>query len=166
MQSNFIRGLVKVSSPSLIIFGLLSFLVLGIYAMDYYAQLNSSRFGYAGGMAMGFFLAAIIEGGRFAFLLASVRDFSIGNKRNGWLGLVASIFLVVHDLTVSWKVAHLWSPENAMAYFNLLLFLVLFGLFVEIRLVMAFSSSPVASSGSRSGRVSPKGSAAAGASGS
>ncbi len=134
MQGNFIKGLVKASSPSLIIFGVLSFLVLGIYATDYYAALNTPRFGSFGGLVIGICLSLIIEGGRFAFLLASVRDFSIGNKKNGWLGLIASVFLVIHDLTVSWKIAHLWSAENALDYFNLLFFLVAFGLFSPLYL--------------------------------
>ena len=149
MQGNFLRGLVKGSSPFLIFFGMLSFIILGVFATDYYADLNARRFGYFGGLVIAVCISLIIEGGRFAFLLASVRDFSIGQKKNGWLGLIASLLLVIHDLTVSWKIAHLWSEKNQLDYFNLLLFLVLFGLAVEIRLVIAFSSksSTLASGG-------------------
>jgi len=162
---------VKASSPFLIVFGVLSFIVLGVYATDYYADLNTRRFGSFGGLVIAICLSLIIEGGRFAFLLASVRDFSIGNKKNGWLGLIASILLVVHDITVSWKISHLWSSEHALDYFNMLLFLVLFGLFVEARLVMAFNmKSPTLSSDGEarpaSARVSSSRPVGAGASGS
>jgi len=165
MQITFVKGLVKASGPLLITFGLFSFIVLGVYATDYYYQLNLLRFSSFSALVLAIAIALIVEGGRFAFLLASVRDFSTGNKKNGWLGLLASIFLVIHDITVSWKISQLWSERNATAYFECLLFLVLFGLFVEIRLVMAFNQTRLnAGSGqAQEDRVSITGSSRAGA---
>lgn len=172
MQGNFLKGIVKASSPFLILVGFLSFIVLGVLVSDYYANLFNLRFGGFAGLVMGISISLIVEGGRFGFLLASIRDFAIDNKKNGWLGLIASLFLVIHDLTVAWKVALLWSVTNHLDYFNCFVFLILFGLAVEIRLVMAYSkmtyspnSSEVKENEARpSAGVSSRESAAAGAS--
>lgn len=139
MKGNFLNGIIKGSSPALVAFGFLSFMVLGIYAIDYYVHINQSRFGYFASVAMAILGAAIIEGGRFSFLLASISDFAKGNARNGYLGLIASFFLVIHDLTVFHKIASLWSITDPMEYYSYFLFLVLFGLFVEVRLILAYN---------------------------
>jgi len=69
-------------------------------------------------------------------LVASVRDFSDDKRFNGWLGLLGSVGLVLHDLSVSKNIALMWSPDNPLPYTGLFSFLILIGLLLEFRLIL------------------------------
>jgi len=147
MQGNLLDAVFKRSSPFLILIGLLSFILLGVFVADYYTVLYSRRFGDFWGLVAGICFSVAMEGGRFGSLMVSVRDFSTNKTKEGWLGILASIVLVGHDVMVADKIAELWSGKYQGDYYSSFLFLVLFGLYVELRLVMTLHKSIPVSTG-------------------
>ena len=85
---------------------------------------------------MAVLIAVITEFVRFALLLSSIRDFSDKKPFNGWLGLLGSLALVFHEISVSRSMAAMWSTDNSGAYSTLFIFLILLGLGLEIRLIL------------------------------
>lgn len=114
-----------------------TFLAVGIFWADYFKAILTARFTSSAG-AMAIFLAIIHEAVRFGLLVASIRDFSDHKSFNGWLGLVASIGLVAHDVTVAGDVANLWANDLATAgtYKMMFIFLIVLGLVLELRLIL------------------------------
>jgi len=129
------REISKVVPVALIIFAALSFAAFGVFCVDYYESLFESRFGRSA-RYMAILIAIIQEAVRFGLLVASVRDFSDDKRFNGWLGLLGSVGLVLHDLSVSKNIALMWSPDNPLPYTGLFSFLILIGLLLEFRLIL------------------------------
>lgn len=119
-----------------------TFFGVGVFLTDYYTEVLSPRF-HSSAFAMALFMAIIHEAVRFGLLVASIRDFSDSKSFNGWLGLVASIALVWHDVTVAGDVAALWANEvtAAATYKTMLVFLILLGLVLEIRLILTVDNT-------------------------
>ncbi|HBH48270.1 MAG TPA: hypothetical protein DDX98_06505 [Bacteroidales bacterium] len=125
----------KVVPFLLMIFALLSFIAVGIFSVDYYSELLESRF-KASSYPMAILIAGIQELVRLGLLIASVRDFSDTKPLNGWLGLIASVALVWHDVKVAEKISLMWNQSEPGQYFSLFVFLILVGLVLEIRLIL------------------------------
>jgi len=126
----------------LVVLALLSFIAIGIFSVDYYDELLKVRFnGAAFGMAI--LLATIQEAVRFGLLVTSIRDFSIGSKAIGWLGLLGSLGLVFHDIYLAYDIANMWSASNPQPYSGIFLFLILIGLLLEIRLILTLGKKKV-----------------------
>jgi len=114
-----------------------TFLGVGIFFVDYYQSVLSFRFGgYS--LAFGIFLAVIHEAVRFALLVSSLRDFGDKKTANAWLGLVGSIALVWHDISVAGDLSAMYAQSGASAgtFQGLLTFLILLGLLLELRLIL------------------------------
>lgn len=125
----------KVAPFALIGCALLSFVAIGIFCVDYYEQLLSSRFEDSA-REMAILIAVIQELVRFSLLIASIRDFSDSKAFNGWLGLLASIGLVMHDMSIANDIALMWSKKSPELYSGIFMFLIIIGLVLEIRLVL------------------------------
>ena len=116
-----------------------TFLTVGIFRTDYYDHIFSVRFEPWAAMAMAVFVSVIEEGVRLALLISSMRDFSDKRSGNGWLGLAASIALVWYEISTTQQVAELWAAGEAAAadtYRGFLIFMVLLGLILELRLIL------------------------------
>jgi len=121
--------------PFLLIFSAVgSFVFVGFFSVHYYEKLFSPVGSYARTMAV--VIAVITELVRFSLLLASVRDFSDKKPFNGWLGLVGSVALVFHEISVARSIAAMLTPENEVGLISALVFMILAGFGLEIRLVM------------------------------
>jgi len=132
--SAMMREISKAAPLLLLIAAIASFAAVGIFAVDYYESLLT-RFGsYSRAMAV--LIASIQELVRFALLVATIRDFSDEKRFNGWLGLIGSVALVLHDVSVARSIAAMWSPDNPLPYSSVLIFLILVGLGLEIRLAL------------------------------
>jgi len=136
----------KIAPFALILCALLSFIAVGVFCVDYYEALFNERFKeYSTSMAV--MVAIIQELVRFGLLIASIRDFSDKKPFNGWLGLLGSIGLVFHDISICKDVALIWSPENPSLYSDIFIFLILIGLLLEIRLVLTVGKMKTADLG-------------------
>ena len=125
----------KAAPIALLVFALLSFIAIGVFSIDYYQTLFEPRFARMA-KPMAILIAVIQEAVRFGLLVTSVRDFANGKKLNGWLGLVGSIGLVFHDISLSNSIAEMWDSTNPLPYSSLFLFLILIGLLLEFRLIL------------------------------
>jgi len=130
----------KAAPLALLVFAFLSFFAIGIFAIDYYDSLFSSRFGRLS-KPMAVLIAVIQEAVRFGLLVTSIRDFSDKRKLNGWIGMVGSIGLVLHDISLSNSIAQLWDADNPLPYSSLFMFLILIGLLLEFRLILTVSNN-------------------------
>lgn len=125
---------------ALIVCALLSFIAVGVFCVDFYEELFSKRFkSHAHNMAI--MVAVIQELVRFSLLISSVRDFSDNKKGNGWLGLIASAGLVMHDIYVAYDIAEMWSKSKPELYSGVFIFLIVIGLILEIRLVLTVDNA-------------------------
>ena len=116
-----------------------TFLTIGIFRTDYYDHIFSVRFEPWAAMAMAVFVSVIEEGVRLALLISSMRDFSDKRSGNGWLGLIASVALVWYEISTTQQVAELWAAGEVAAvsvYKGFLIFMVLLGLILELRLIL------------------------------
>lgn len=128
------------AAPLLLLFGALaSFVSFGIFAVDYYENLFA-KFGRHS-RTMGIVIASITELVRFALLVSSIRDFNDEKRFNGWLGLLGSVALVFHDISVARSIASMWDASNPLPYSTVFVFLILLGLGLEIRLILTTSIS-------------------------
>ena len=112
----------KISEHSplcLLVFAFLSFFAIGVFSVDYYEALLSRRFGNEA-KYMAILIAVIQEAVRFGLLVTSIRDFKQGKITNGMLGLLGSIGLVLHDISLSNSIAEMWSKSNSMLYLSLI----------------------------------------------
>lgn len=137
--SSMMREISKYAPTALLVFALLSFISISIFSIDYYEELFKSRF-EGSAKAMAILVSVIQEAVRFGLLIASVRDFTNGKKTNGFLGILASIGLVIHDINLSDKIAAMWAlktPDiSADAYSSIFVFLIVIGLVLELRLIL------------------------------
>lgn len=130
-----IMGQISKAAPLLLLFcALSSFFAFGIFAVDYYEKLFSKFGSYA--RPLGVVIASITELVRFALLVSSIRDFSDSKKFNGWIGLLGSLALVLHDVSVARSIANFWDAANPTPYTSIFIFLILLGLGLEIRLIL------------------------------
>lgn len=130
----------KFAPFALLICALFSFVAVSIFTVDYYEHLFQKRF-TENARFMAIVVAVIQEAVRFGLLVTSIKDFSDKKPANGWIGLAGSIVLVVHDISIAKDISHLWSPENPTPYSGILIFLILIGLLLEIRLILTLSGS-------------------------
>ena len=132
--NSIMREIAKAAPVILLLAALASFFTVGIFCVDYYEQLFE-RFGsYSRPMAI--LIASIQELVRFGLLVSSIRDFSHKKRFSGWLGLLGSVGLVWHDINVAYSIAESWSIENPLPYATVIIFLILIGLGLEIRLIL------------------------------
>lgn len=141
--SNLVNEFTKVAPTLLLCIAALTFIGVAIFHTDFYTDVFTSRFGGTGALCFGIFLALIHELTRFALLVSSIRDFTDKKKANGWLGLIGSIALVAYDIKISSSVAELWANDSfdAAIYSSTIVFLILLGLLLEIRLVLTMSKT-------------------------
>ena len=71
-------------------------------------------------------------------VVSSVGDCSFGRSGSGWLGLLGSVALVAYDIKMSTSVALIWANDtfDAGIYSGTIVFLILLGLLLEVRLVL------------------------------
>jgi len=129
----------KAAPLALLVFAFLSFFAIGVFAIDYYESLFTSRFGRMA-RPMAILIAIIQEAVRFGLLITSIRDFADNKKFNGWLGLVGSVCLVVHDISLCNNIAKMWDSSNPIPYSSLFLFLIMTGLLLEFRLILTIGN--------------------------
>jgi len=138
--SSIMLEISKAAPLALLVFAFLSFLAVGVFAIDYYDTLFAPRFGRLS-KAMAVLIAVIQESVRFGLLITSIRDFADKRKFNGWIGLIGSIGLVLHDISLSNSIAKMWDAENPLPYSSLFMFLILIGLLLEFRLILTVKNS-------------------------
>ena len=115
--STVMQKIIEYAPVTLLFLAFLSFVAIGIFSVDYYDSLFSKRFGNYS-VAMAILVATIQELIRFGLLVASMKDFSDDKKFNGWLGLIGSLCLVIHDVKVSWEIALMWTGAEPEPYYN------------------------------------------------
>ena len=114
----------KAAPLALLVFAFLSFFAVGVFAIDYYQTLFEPRFGRMA-KVMAILIAVIQESVRFGLLITSIRDFADKKKFNGWLGLLGSTGLVIHDISLCNNIAKMWSATDPLPYSSLFMFLIL-----------------------------------------
>ncbi|WP_282782793.1 hypothetical protein [Phaeodactylibacter xiamenensis] len=140
---------------ALLIMAIGTFVIIGIFRTDYYSHLFEVRFEPWAAMAMAVFAAFIEEGVRLALRISSIRDFSDNKKGNGWLGLIASVALVWHEITTATHVAELWAGSqiaDVSVYKGWFVFFILVGLILEIRLILTSQNTSLGNPQRRSSR--------------
>ena len=135
---NLVNQFTRIAPSLLLGIAALTFLGVGIFHTNFYTAVFVSRFGEVGALCFAIFLAIIHEFTRFALLVASIRDFSDDKAANGWLGLLGSVALVAYDIKISSYVADLWANDSFSpgVYSSTIIFLILLGLLLEVRLVL------------------------------
>lgn len=143
LMQNILDNTSKAAPFALLLMAVGTFLIVGIFWGDYYTELFSARFPAWAAVALAVFTAVIKEGVRFALLISSIRDFSDKRSANGWLGLIASVALVAYEIKVSAAVAAMWATQGfpAGSYRSFLIFTILLGLILEIRLILTTPSA-------------------------
>jgi len=136
------REISRFAPFTLLVCALLSFIAVSIFAVDYYETLFTTRF-TKNARVMAILVAVIQEAVRFGLLVSSIRDFSDKKPLNGWLGLIGSLVLVIHDISIANDLALLWNAENPSPYSGILIFPILTGLLLEIRLILTLSEQKV-----------------------
>lgn len=136
--ANIVEQFTKIAPSLLLGIAALTFVGVSIFHTNFYTAVFLSRFGGVGALCFAIFLALIHEFTRFALLVSSIRDFTDNKRANGWLGLIGSLALVAYDIKISSYVANLWANESfdAAIYSSTIVFLILLGLLLEIRLVL------------------------------
>ncbi len=141
---------------ALLLMAIGTFLAVGIFRTDYYTEIFAVRLGGISALSMAIFVAILEEGVRLALLISSVRDFSDRRKGNGWLGLIGSVALVAYEIQTSIHVAGMWASEGAATlptYRTLLIFLILTGLLLEIRLILTIPGASLGKPPARNGQA-------------
>lgn len=136
--SNIVNQFTKIAPTLLLGIAGLTFIGVSIFHTNFYTAVFLSRFGSVGSLSFAIFLALVHELTRFALLVSSIRDFTDNKAANGWLGLIGSLALVAYDIKISNSVALLWANESfdASIYSSTIIFLILLGLLLEIRLIL------------------------------
>ena len=133
--NSIMREIAKAAPILLLVAALASFFIVGVFCVDYYETLLKANFG-AYSRPMAILLACIQELVRFGLLVSSIRDFSDKKRFNGWLGLLGSLALVWHDVNTANSIALQLSPENPLPYATMIIFAILVGFGLEIRLIL------------------------------
>lgn len=137
---NLMTEISKQSSLILLVFALLSFASLVVFKSDYYHQIFTVRFTDSLAWVMGVCIALIVEGIRLAFLLSSAEDARVKNWYGFTIGLCASIGLLGYELYVCKTVGTYWDAQNPI-YTNILRFLAIIGMVIEVRLCLLIKGS-------------------------
>jgi len=131
----FVMGeFAKIAPFVLLLCAIGTFVVFGIFQVDYFSEILSVR--WENPLRMAVAMTVVFEASRFALLVASIRNFTDDRKANGWLGLVLSVALVAHDISTAYKIGEMWSATNPGLYSNYLVVLVLLGLGLEFGLIL------------------------------
>jgi hypothetical protein len=126
----------KYSLGMMLIMGTATFVSVAIFKIDYYDYLFQTRWkSFWMAEAMSGVVAVTSEALRLSLLVASARDFSLGRKIIGWLGLLGSIGLTIYDWNVAMSVAEIWK-DTYPGILNTIRFLVVAGLGIEVRLIL------------------------------
>jgi len=128
------REFAKIAPFILLLCAIGTFVVFGIFQVDYFSEILLVRWDKP--LRMAIFMTVVFEASRFALLVASVRNFTDDRKANGWLGLLLSLALVSHDISTAYKIGAMWSETDPALYSNYLVVLVLLGLGLEFSLIL------------------------------
>ena len=140
---NFMTVLSKNASLFILIFALLSFGALTVFKIDYYHNLFLGRFGEWTALSMGCLVAIIIEGVRFSLMISSAEDKRTKNTMGFWLGLISSLCMLGYEVYICGEVGAYWSQVaevETSVYTNLLTFLAVLGMGLELRLCLLVDS--------------------------
>lgn len=147
MQSNnsVLNGLIQSSSKFLLASMVLSFLLMMVVQMFYYAGafkgvVPSAGFAFGIGIAIGLFT----QMARMSFGLAGAYEFAIGRYGSGAAGLIFSFCITLFESFEVRGIATEWSNGNGHLFETLHLlfqFLIWSGFCLELRLAMNVSSS-------------------------
>ena len=139
--ANLVEQFTRIAPALLLTIAALTFFGVATFHTNFYTDVFLSRFGYVGSLSFAIFLAVVHELTRFALLVSSVRDFTSKRLGAGWLGLLGSLALVAYDIKISSSVAALWANESfdAGIYSSTIIFLIMLGLLLEVRLVLTYS---------------------------
>jgi len=135
-----INGLVKNSPHFLMASMILSFLLMLVIQMFYYATvfegiLPNKGFQYG----IGFCIGVMVQSARLAFGLAGAYEFSTQRYGVGTLGLFFSLAITLFESFEVMEIAKAWSNGVEPVYNSLLLlleFIIWTGLCLELRLAM------------------------------
>jgi len=131
--------MVKISSwanITLLLVGLLSFLFLGVFKTWYYQELFIVKFSYFSATGLGFALALMIEGGRFAFMLSSAQDMLVKNEKGFNFGAVGSILFLLYEIKMCYSMGAYWGDETTYLYVQIFISVAILGAFIEARLCL------------------------------
>lgn len=135
---NFMNEISKQASLFLLVFALLSFVCLVVFKSDYYHSMFLKRFPDSISWTMAICIAVIVEGIRFSFMLSSAEDVRTGNRKGFVIGLIASLALLGYELYICKTVGEYWNPYDYI-YVNILRFLAISGMVIELRLCLLIS---------------------------
>ena len=137
-------GIMETTPMGLLIGAALGLLIAGVFQFIFYLTILPPTWSLllrtclAGGLAVFFELLA------FFFLVATVRDFSSGAKREGWIGVSASLLLLSY---CGWEAIHIASvfdnntSEGFWAICSILGTIILAVRVVELRITLTVSSA-------------------------
>lgn len=133
------------SAPmGLLICAALGLAIIGGFQYLFYFFILPASWGFTLTAAFSASVAVFFEALGFFFLVATVRDFSAGAKREGWLGLSGTILLFAYTL---WECTHIAAtfdretPESWWAMFGIVGTIGTIVRLVEFRIALTVASS-------------------------
>jgi len=98
------RRVMDTAPMGLLICAALGLLIVGVFQYIFYIGVLPTGWCHALRAALSGALAAFFEGLGFYFLVATVRDFSAGHQREGYIGLTATFILWIYAI---WEAHHI-----------------------------------------------------------
>lgn len=128
----------------LLISAALGLAIVGVFQFIFYLMVIPSDWPAALSTTLSVCLALFFEGLGFYFLVTTVRDFAAGARKEGWLGLAATVILWAYALWEGWHISMAFdtdNPEGFAAIFGIVGTIICIVRVVELRITLTVTSA-------------------------
>jgi hypothetical protein len=141
--NSFFAQVMSTAPTGLLISAALGLAIAGVFQFMFYSFILPEWWGASLRTTISVGLAVFFELLGFYFLVATVRDFSGGHRKEGWLGLLATLMLFAYSLTEAHHISSRFdgnTPESFWAIFGILGTIVSVVRVVEFRIALTVTS--------------------------
>jgi hypothetical protein len=133
------------SAPmGLLVTAALGLLLAGVFQFLFYFTVLPERWNSILLISLSAGLAAFFEGLGFYFLVTTVRDFSAGARREGWIGILATLLLWAYAIVEAQHIAAAFDRDTLESYWAILSIIgtiVCIVRIVEVRITLTVTSA-------------------------